>query len=167
MDCPKCGFSAKVGGLDSCPKCGAIYAKAAEAARLAASRPKVKTPAEIVVTTGEDLGRPYRVIGPVFTHVSTRGGMLDTMAKKYGISGPTTGDAWDFVLGMVTAEVPAAHRVFPTAFAVCAEGLRRAAVSMNGDAVIALRQDIDITDFTVSQNVFMQMYGTVVAFQPQ
>lgn len=50
---------------------------------------------------------------------------------------------------------------FKTAFYIAVEELKRQAVEMGGDAVVAMRQDIDI-DSNGFQYFYLQMYGTAV-----
>lgn len=152
--CPKCGFSVPA-GADSCPKCGVVLAKV--------STPQSRVRAtDVIVTTG-DLRENYEILGPVFSHVTNKSGQLDELARKFGIEEKEKGPdlistvAYAFLLG----ELPLGQQHFRRAFAVCIADLRAQVSRLGGDALVWLRQDLDL-DTTGFQYFYMQAYGTAV-----
>jgi uncharacterized protein YbjQ (UPF0145 family) len=153
--CPKCGFSLPE-PTDSCPKCGVILSKAGAPARIRA--------VEVTVTTG-DLHDPYDILGSVYTQVSNKGlggSQLDDLARRYGIaSGDAQPDAISTLAHIFVGELPAGQQHFRRAFAVCLEDLRRQTARLGGDAIVWLRQDLNL-DTNAFQFFYMQAYGTAV-----
>ena len=150
-DCPKCGFRLPA-PADACPKCGLVFAKWTG---------PVKIGREITVTTG-DVRDAYRVLRPVYFSVSNRNRMLDQTAAKLGIPMDGSGTP-DPALVQFASQAQINWTAFPVAFDVCVEGIRRACLAVGGDAVVAMRQDIDLGEGTTGVPFFyMQMYGTAV-----
>ena len=125
---------------------------------------------EIIVSTG-DIKRNYEVIGPVYIQVSNKGlfeSTLDILKRKYtnelnekraaGDFSPTRMD-WGFLYG----EWSVGQNQFDEAFYVCVRELQEKARRMQGDAIIWLRQDIDL-DTNGFTFFYLQMYGTVVKY---
>ena len=125
---------------------------------------------EIIVSTG-DVKRNYEVIGPVYIQVSNKGlfgSTLDRLTGKYyneinkkqaaGDFSPKQAD-WGFLYG----EWSVGQNQFDEAFYVCVRELQEKARKMHGDAIIWLRQDIDL-DTNGFTYFYLQMYGTVVKF---
>lgn len=125
---------------------------------------------DVIVTTG-DLRTPYTVIGPVFFQVSNKGLFSSTLSDlkfKYrdelaGIkrergSSPKKAD-WGFLWG----EWGVGQNDFDSAFYVAVMELKDRAKRMGADAVIGMRQDIDI-DTNGFSYFYLQMYGTAVRF---
>lgn len=123
---------------------------------------------EIIVSTG-DLKKNYEVIGPIYIQVSNKGAFgstLTTLIRKYrdevkrqreeGRFSPKQRD-WGFLYG----EWGVGQSQFDEAFYVCVRELQERAAKMGGDAIIWLRQDIDL-DTSAIQYFYLQMYGTVV-----
>lgn len=159
LTCPRC-HTGLTGEEVDCPRCGVVLAKAAKVVTAV-----VKKPSEIIVTTG-DLRQEYRVIEPVYAYVTDQDGMLTKVAKELGVSEPTdAGLARAFSDILLFGAANVTHARFPTAFRVCVALLRRACIKLDGDAVIWLRQDVDISSaLTGNKNLFMQVYGTAVRF---
>jgi len=125
---------------------------------------------KIIVTTG-DLKRDYEVIGPVYFQVSNKGiisSALSKLVKKYneqiakmkneGAMSKERAD-WGFLYG----EWSIGQSDFEKAFFVAVEELKERANMMEADAIIGMRQDIDL-DTNGFQFFYLQMYGTAVKF---
>ena len=123
------------------------------------------------VTTG-DLKRDYDVLGPVYFQVSNKGVFSSALsklvkqyaaeiaeAKKQGQVGAGRND-WGFLYG----EFSVGQTDFEKAFFVAVEELKKRAAILGADAVIGMRQDIDL-DTTSFQFFYLQMYGTAVKFK--
>ena len=123
---------------------------------------------DIIVTTG-DLKKDYEIIGPVYFQVSNKGilsSQLSTLMQEYGaelaqmkeqgqIEKPKTD--WGFVYG----EFSAGQNDFSKAFFIAVQELKKRAAMLGADAVVAMRQDIDL-DTNGFQYFYLQMYGTAV-----
>jgi uncharacterized protein YbjQ (UPF0145 family) len=122
----------------------------------------------MVVTTG-DLKEDYEIIGPVYFQVSNKGvfaSTLRTLVEKYSaeIDQMKKGNLinekkrdWGFLYG----EWSVGQNDFEKAFFVAVQELMNRAKILGGNAIICMRQDIDL-DTTVFQHFYLQMYGTVV-----
>lgn len=140
--------------------------KAAEAKQRAAEyRQKVNA---VIVTTG-DLKEDYEIIGPVFFQVSNKGifsSTLSELVNKYSaeieemknnaLMSERRTD-WGFLWG----EYSVGQNDFEKAFFVATQELKKRALMLGGDAVVCMRQDIDL-DTNEFQYFYLQMYGTVV-----
>lgn len=140
--------------------------KAAEAKQKAAEyRQKVNA---VIVTTG-DLKEDYEIIGPVFFQVSNKGifsSTLSELVNKYSaeieemknnaLMSERRTD-WGFLWG----EYSVGQNDFEKAFFVATQELKKRALMLGGDAVVSMRQDIDL-DTSGFQYFYLQMYGTVV-----
>jgi uncharacterized protein YbjQ (UPF0145 family) len=122
------------------------------------------------VTTG-DLARAYEVIGPVYFQVSNKGlfsSALSKLSKTYGDEiaqmkkqgqmGQARTD-WGFLYG----EWSVGQTDFDKAFFVAVQELKKRAAILGADAIISMRQDIDL-DTNTFQYFYLQMYGTAVKF---
>lgn len=127
---------------------------------------------EIIVTTG-DLREDYEIIGPVFFQVSNKGlfsSALSRLVKKYKAKmeqkkkdGQLSERRMDW--GIFYGEWSfGMENDFDKAFFVAIEELKERARILEGDAVIFIRQDIDL-DTTDFQFFYLQAYGTVVRFR--
>lgn len=126
---------------------------------------------DIIVTTG-DLKRDYEVIGPVYFQVSNKGifsSALSKLVKKYSDKIASMrrkgeisqeGADWGFLYG----EWSVGQSDFEKAFFVAVEELKERAHIVGADAVIGMRQDIDL-DTNGFQFFYLQMYGTAVKFK--
>jgi len=123
---------------------------------------------QMIVTTG-DLKESYEVIGPVYFQVSNKGffsSALEKLSKQYkddlaklkkgGQVSEQKAD-WGFLYG----EWSAGQNDFDRAFFIAVEELKKRAKMLGADAVIAMRQDIDL-DTSGFQYFYLQMYGTAV-----
>ncbi|MCE5249908.1 YbjQ family protein [bacterium] len=123
---------------------------------------------DIIVTTG-DLNKDYEIIGPVYFQISNKGifsNALSKLVKKYeaeiaqmkkqGIIEPDRPD-WGFLYG----EWSVGQSDFEKAFFVAVQELKKRASLIGADAIIGMRQDIDL-DTTTFQFFYLQMYGTAV-----
>ena len=140
--------------------------RAAEAKQRAVEyRQKVNA---IIVTTG-DLKEDYEIIGPVFFQVSNKGLFSSTLSdlvnkysaeieemKNHALMSERRSD-WGFLWG----EYSVGQNDFEKAFFVATQELKKRAVMLSGDAIVSMRQDIDL-DTSGFQYFYLQMYGTVV-----
>lgn len=126
---------------------------------------------EIIVTTG-DLKKDYQIIGPVYFQVSNKGifsSALSKLVKQYaaeiaemkkvGQMGETRID-WGFLYG----EYSVGQSDFEKAFFIAVQELKKRAKLLGADAIISMRQDIDL-DTNAFQFFYLQMYGTAVRFR--
>jgi hypothetical protein len=124
--------------------------------------------ADIIVTTG-DLDKDYDIIGPVYFQVSNKGlfsSALSKLVKQYeaeitqmkqqGQMGQPSAD-WGFLYG----EWSVGQSDFEKAFFVAVQELKKRASKIGANAVIGMRQDIDL-DTNAFQFFYLQMYGTAV-----
>lgn len=125
----------------------------------------------ILVTTG-DLQTPYKIIGPIFFHVSNKktfgSSQLDKLQKHYqqeiekirkqGQVGAVEPD-FGFLIGDWTV----GQNDFDVAFYIAVQELKKRAAVLEADAIIAMRQDIVIDRATFGY-FYLQMYGTAVKF---
>ena len=140
--------------------------RAAEAKQRAAEyRQKVNA---VIVTTG-DLKEDYEIIGPVYFQVSNKGLFSSTLSdlvnkysaeieemKNHALMSERRSD-WGFLWG----EYSVGQNDFEKAFFVATQELKKRALMLGGDAVVSMRQDIDL-DTKGFQYFYLQMYGTVV-----
>ena len=122
----------------------------------------------IIVTTG-DLKQDYEIVGPVYFQVSNKGMFGSALSKlvatynaeilkmkKAGQMSPERTD-WGFLFG----EWSVGQSDFEKAFFVATEELKKRAAMVGADAIIGMRQDIDI-DTNGFAYFYLQMYGTAV-----
>lgn len=122
------------------------------------------------VTTG-DLKRDYDILGPVYFQLSNKGLFSSalarlvrqyeteiTEAKKQGQVGPARAD-WGFLYG----EFSVGQSDFDKAFFVAVQELKKRAALIGADAIVGMRQDIDL-DTENFQFFYLQIYGTAVKF---
>ena len=123
----------------------------------------------IIVTTG-DIKEEYEIIGPVYFQVSNKGiflaSSLDIYKSMYkseiermkseGTMSQEMPD-WGFLYG----EWSVGQNSFESAFYIAVQELRVRAALVGGDAIISMRQDIDI-DTNGFSFFYLQMYGTAV-----
>lgn len=140
--------------------------RAAEAKQRAAEyRQKVNA---VIVTTG-DLKEDYEIIGPVYFQVSNKGLFSSTLSdlvnkysaeieemKNHALMSERRSD-----LGFLWGEYSVGQNDFEKAFFVATQELKKRALMLGGDAVVSMRQDIDL-DTSGFQYFYLQMYGTVV-----
>ena len=123
---------------------------------------------DMIVTTG-DLKEDYDVIGPVYFQISNKGlfgSALSKLTREYaneiqamkrkGTMSEAQMD-WGFLYG----EWSVGQSDFEQAFFVATEELKKRAQMVGADAIIAMRQDIDL-DTNGFSYFYLQMYGTAV-----
>jgi transcription elongation factor Elf1 len=137
-------------------------------AKAAANTRQLERESRIKVTTG-DLSMPYEIIGPVYFSVSNKGvlfNQLRDLISKYRellsemtSSGTMTAATldWSFLYGQFSV----GQSQFDSAFFVAVQELKSRAARVGGDAIVHMRQDIDI-DTDGMQFFYLQMYGTAV-----
>ena len=124
----------------------------------------------VLVTTG-DINREYEILGPVYFQVSNKGvfgSALSSLVKKYkdqiasmkkqGTMSQERSD-WVFLYG----EWSVGQSDFEKAFFVATEELKKRGEMVGADAIICMRQDIDM-DTNGFAYFYLQMYGTAVRF---
>ena len=122
----------------------------------------------VLVTTG-DINREYEILGPVYFQVSNKGvfgSALSSLVKKYkdqiasmkkqGTMSQERSD-WGFLYG----EWSVGQSDFEKAFFVATEELKKRGEMVGADAIICMRQDIDM-DTNGFAYFYLQMYGTAV-----
>ena len=130
----------------------------------------MKNRKDIIVTTG-DLKQDYIVLGPVYFQVSNKGlfeSALGSLKRQYKdeiqamkSSGAMSADRADW--GFLYGEWSVGQNDFEAAFFIAIEELKKRAAMVGADAVICMRQDIDI-DTNGFAYFYLQMYGTAVRF---
>lgn len=126
---------------------------------------------EIIVTTG-DLKQDYEIIGPVYFQVSNKGifsSALSKLVKQYAAdiaemkrSGQMDEEKIDW--GFLYGEYSVGQSDFEKAFFIATQELKKRAELLNADAIVSMRQDIDL-DTNTFQFFYLQMYGTAVRFK--
>lgn len=125
---------------------------------------------KVIVTTG-DISRPYEILGPVYFQVSNKGMFGSALSKlvaqyqseiarmkKQGTMSRDSAD-WGFLYG----EWSVGQSDFEKAFFVATEELKKRGEMVGADAIIGMRQDIDM-DTNGFAFFYLQMYGTAVKF---
>ena len=148
------------------------------------SPPKTLKPAdafdygEVIVTTA-DLKQDYEVIGPVYFQLSNKGMFggddIGNYKRKHqdwlieqrrNAQIRSTPKGW----GLLFAEKAVGQSEFDVAFFIAVLELKIRATMLGGDAVIGMRQQVNIDTVGV-QGFYLQMYGTAVKLtapqQPQ
>ena len=134
--------------------------------------PKPETAVSVVVTTG-DVAFPYDVIGPVYYQISNKGVFSSELKRKKNayeqdlkvmretdMISKARGADWGFLYG----EFSVGQNDFDTAFYIAVRELQQRAHRLKGDAIISMRQDIDL-DTNQFQYFYLQMYGTAIRFR--
>lgn len=126
---------------------------------------------DIIVTTC-DLKQDYEVIAPVYFQISNKGAFGSTLSKlsaeyteklkKLSTEGQMSKHQMD--LGWLYGEFSVGQNEFDKAFFIAVEELKKRAARMGADAVIGMRQDIDL-DTNAFTYFYLQMYGTAVKFK--
>lgn len=126
---------------------------------------------DIIVTTG-DLKQAYEVIGPVYFQISNKGlfsNAIKRLSQKYaaelqemkkaGLANKEKAD-WGWLYGEYSFGL---QNDFDKAFYISVKQLQQRASILGADAVIGMRQDIDM-DTNHFQYFYLQMYGTAIKF---
>ena len=126
---------------------------------------------QIIVTTG-DIAQPYDILGPVYFQVSNKGlisNHLSSLKQSYSAeiqrmkaSGRMSADRADW--GFLYGEWSVGQNDFEAAFFIATEELKKRAKMVGADAIIGMRQDIDM-DTNGFAYFYLQMYGTAVKFK--
>jgi uncharacterized protein YbjQ (UPF0145 family) len=115
-----------------------------------------------VIVSTDRLYEPFQTISPVYTVITNRGRVLDDAAKALGIDVRSFSGA-DLLSGLVMGDSVADYRLFPIAFTVCVEALKRGAAARGANAVIGLRMNFDLDKGGSGLQFFtMQLFGTAV-----
>ncbi len=106
---------------------------------------------QIIVTTG-DIKQEYKILGPVYFQISNKGLFSNALSKLVKIyeqeiinmkrSGQMGEDHSDW--GFLYGEWSVGQSDFEKAFFVSVEELKKRAVLLGADAIIGMRQDIDL-----------------------
>ncbi len=143
-------------------------AQAAKAERLAQNAEMAEKVKGIIVTTG-DLRQEYEIIRPIFFQVSNKGvfsSKFSKLSEKYSgelknLEQNSKSLLGELAMGLLLDEWSANEDDFEKAFYMATEELKRKAFMLGGDAVIHMKQDIDL-DTNGFQYFYLQMYGTAV-----
>jgi hypothetical protein len=124
---------------------------------------------KIIVTT-LDVKTPYEIIAPVYFQVSNRGvfsSALSDLEKAYSLEIEKMKQSelmseWrtDW---MNLFDWSAGQNHFEMAFYISVEEMKKRAIRLKADAIVGMRQDIDI-DTNGFAFFYLQMYGTAVRF---
>lgn len=162
MFCPQCGKQIPDDSV-FCSNCGTNFNSAPTSAR-----PAKRKDSDIIVTTG-DLKQDYEILGPVYFQVSNKGifgSALSKLVQKYQAElqqmkaqGRMSQDRVDW--GFLYGEWSVGQSDFEKAFFIATEELKKRAAMVGADAVIGMRQDIDM-DTNGFAYFYLQMYGTAV-----
>jgi len=160
--CPKCGGEIAEGTV-FCDKCGA---KIVEDNTKTSNLP-------FFVSTG-DIPYTYNIIGPVYFQVSNKGifsSQLSKLKKEYdsyikelqkqGQAGKSHMGGGEIAWALLAGEWSVGQTDFDKAFFIAVEELKKKAKALGADAIIYMRQDIDM-DTNSFQYFYLQMYGTAV-----
>ena len=167
--CPNCGTSSMHDLGLVCPSCGADLQNLT-----GISEDELSAKASQVQVSTGDIGQEYEVIGPVYFNITNKGLFSsqfkrlekiyrDRIAdlKKSGQSVRNEYGFGDLVLALGLGEWSAGHNLFDKAFFIAIEEIKRRAALLEADAILFMRQDIDL-DTTGFQYFYLQMYGTAV-----
>jgi hypothetical protein len=121
----------------------------------------------IIVTT-VDIREEYEVLGQVYVQVANRGEFsshLAVLREQYTEEiddAIARGQIGEWSPSIMTSNEDIAGQIdFEHAFYIAVREIQRRASLMGADAVVGMRQDIDL-DAEVSMFFFLQMYGTAV-----
>ena len=124
----------------------------------------------IVVSTG-DIRKDYEIIGPVYFQISNKGIFSSTLSRlkakyiedimKMEREGTLSKRKMDW--GFLYGEWSVGQNDFEAAFYIATEELKKRARIMGANAIIHMRQDVDL-DTNSFAYFYLQMYGTAVKF---
>ena len=128
--------------------------------------------AEKIIVTTCDLKEDYEIIGPVYFQVSNKGifsSAYSELVRKYSNkiaemkrSGNLSKEKADW--GFLYGEWSVGQNDFEKAFYIAVEELKKKAALLDADAIIGMRQDIDL-DTNGFSYFYLQMYGTAVKYK--
>ena len=128
--------------------------------------------AEKIIVTTCDLKEDYEIIGPVYFQVSNKGifsSAYSELVRKYSNkivemkrSGNISKEKADW--GFLYGEWSVGQNDFEKAFYIAVEELKKKAALLDADAIIGMRQDIDL-DTNGFSYFYLQMYGTAVKYK--
>ena len=143
--------------------------KLEEAQREAENQLKALEQIEKVIVTTADIKQDYDVIGPVYYQISNKGLFSNVLTKKKieysellrnkAAKGQASDKRSDW--GFLYFEWSAGQNDFDNAFFIAVNELKKRAVQIGADAIVGMRQDIDI-DTNGFAYFYLQMYGTAV-----
>jgi hypothetical protein len=121
----------------------------------------------IIVTTG-DIKDNYEIVGPIYFQISNKGIFSNQVAQL-------SNEYRDELAQMQQSGQLVAHKIdwsniysfsvgqnlFEQAFYVSVQELKKRAMFLDADGIVAMRQDIDL-DTTGFQFFYLQIYGTAV-----
>lgn len=131
---------------------------------------EVKERAKTVSVTTGDLRQEYEILGPVYYQISNKGmfsNALEDLKDRYRVQlehrkrAGLLSDTGSASLDPLSRELSLGHEDFEAAFFIAVEELKIRAALLGADAIVAMRQDIDI-DTTGFSYFYLQMYGTAV-----
>lgn len=120
---------------------------------------------DVVVTTG-DLRQDYDIISPIFFQVSNRdlfSSKFTKLTKQYeaellALERRQSGALSELTMGFIMGEWSVGESDFEKDFYIATEELKRKSLALGTDAVICMKQDIDL-DTNGFQYFYLQMYG--------
>ena len=128
---------------------------------------------ERMIVTTADLKQDYDVICPVYFQLNNRGKQFNELFAKYNdfLKSKENQMSKDQVSGLEIMQIlfldvgtNNGHQDFDKAFFIAVEELKERAALIGADAIVGMRQDIDL-DSTGWQYFYLQMYGTAVKFK--
>jgi hypothetical protein len=138
------------------------------------ARERRKGAASVQVTTA-DFHRPYEVIAPVYIQVNNKGlfaNYFNTLVARYSVElSKLKSDGQIYAeadgsggAASLIGEGAVQQGNFEIAFFVAMFELQARAAMLRADAIVGLRQDIDVDAEGRITNFYLQMYGTAIKF---
>lgn len=133
---------------------------------------------DVIITTGDLSNHHYEIVTPVYFQINDKGDNLRDLIASYGNElaewrkeqgskdsvSPLEiiGDVANILNGFSDRDLLSnRHALFDVAFYISMEELKKRAISLGCDAIIYMRQSLDL-DTTGFNHFYMQMYGTAV-----
>lgn len=133
---------------------------------------KINNKVEKMIVTTCDLKENYEIIGPVYFQLSNKGlfgSTFSNLVKEYSAKinymkreGKLSKEKADW--GFLYGEWSVGQNDFEKAFYIAVEELKKKAALLDADAIIGMRQDIDL-DTNGFSYFYLQMYGTAVKYK--
>lgn len=113
---------------------------------------------------------PYEIVGPVYYQINNRGLLSNEVILKIheyadyfeDLNNMLSNGKNDF--GWLYGNYSVGENYFDRAFYIAVEELKKRAVLLGADAIICMRQDIDI-ETERQNNFYLQMYGTAIKYK--